>query len=43
MATRLLYCRSQVHNMLRNVAHSLVAGGDSGVFTPMHMLVFRKL
>jgi len=32
----------QVHNMLRNVAHSLVAGGQTGVFSPMHMLVFRK-
>jgi 24-methylenesterol C-methyltransferase len=31
-----------VHNMLVNVATSLVAGGRSGVFTPMHMLVFRK-
>lgn len=31
-----------VHNMLSNVATSLVAGGDTGVFTPMHMLVFRK-
>jgi hypothetical protein len=32
----------QVHNMLRNVARSLVAGGDTGVFSPMHMLVFQK-
>jgi hypothetical protein len=32
----------QVHNMLRNVAHSLVAGGQTGVFSPMHMLVFKK-
>jgi 24-methylenesterol C-methyltransferase len=28
--------------MLINVATSLVAGGSTGVFTPMHMLVFRK-
>lgn len=32
----------QVHEMLVNVATSLVAGGQTGVFTPMHMLVFRK-
>jgi len=31
-----------VHNMLRNVARSLVAGGSTGVFSPMHMLVFKK-
>jgi hypothetical protein len=31
-----------VHNMLRNVARSLVAGGKTGVFSPMHMLVFQK-
>jgi 24-methylenesterol C-methyltransferase len=31
-----------VHNMLRNVARSLVAGGQTGVFSPMHMLVFQK-
>ena len=31
-----------VHTMLINVADSLVAGGNTGVFTPMHMLVFRK-
>ncbi len=31
-----------VHNMLRNVARSLVAGGRTGVFSPMHMLVFQK-
>lgn len=31
-----------VHNMLRNVARSLVAGGRTGVFSPMHMLVFKK-
>lgn len=32
----------EVHNMLRNVARSLVAGGQTGVFSPMHMLVFQK-
>jgi 24-methylenesterol C-methyltransferase len=32
----------QVHEMLVNVATSLVRGGQTGVFTPMHMLVFRK-
>lgn len=31
-----------VHNMLRNVARSLVAGGQTNVFSPMHMLVFQK-
>lgn len=28
--------------MLVEVARSLVAGGQTGVFSPMHMLVFRK-
>jgi 24-methylenesterol C-methyltransferase len=32
----------QVHNMLVEVARSLVAGGKTKTFTPMHMLVFRK-
>ncbi len=32
----------QVHDMLRCVAHSLVAGGNTGIFSPMHMLVFQK-
>lgn len=32
----------QVHDMLVKVATSLVAGGESGIFTPMHLLVFRK-
>jgi 24-methylenesterol C-methyltransferase len=32
----------QVHNMLVNVATSLVAGGQTGTFSPMHMLVFQK-
>jgi hypothetical protein len=32
----------QVHDMLSTVAFSLVDGGETGVFTPMHLLVFRK-
>lgn len=28
--------------MLVSVAVSLIAGGTTGIFTPMHMLVFRK-
>lgn len=28
--------------MLMDVANSLVAGGQTGIFTPMHLLVFRK-
>ncbi len=31
-----------VHNMLVEVARSLVAGGETGVFTPMHLLLFHK-
>ncbi|KAL3156964.1 hypothetical protein ABBQ38_001222 [Trebouxia sp. C0009 RCD-2024] len=31
-----------VHDMLINVATSLVAGGETGIFTPMHLLVFQK-
>ncbi len=31
-----------VHDMLVYVAKSLVRGGETGIFTPMHMLVFRK-
>lgn len=31
-----------VHDMLCSVATSLVAGGETGIFTPSHMLVFRK-
>lgn len=31
-----------VHYMLVLVAKSLVAGGETGIFTPMHMLVFKK-
>lgn len=28
--------------MLVKVANSLVDGGETGVFSPMHLLVFRK-
>ena len=31
-----------VHKMLIDVAHSLVEGGETGVFSPMHLLVFKK-
>lgn len=31
-----------VHKMLVDVAHSLAEGGITGIFTPMHMLVFEK-
>lgn len=32
----------EVHNMLVNVAFWLARGGETGVFTPAHMLVLRK-
>lgn len=32
----------KVHDMLVSVAYSLIAGGKTGVFTPMHCLVFQK-
>eukprot|EP00897_Mesotaenium_endlicherianum_P005062 jgi/Mesen1/4584/ME000232S03838 len=32
----------EVHNMLVNVAISLSQGGETGVFSPAHMLVLRK-
>lgn len=32
----------EVHGMLVEVARSLVEGGESGIFTPMHLLVFKK-
>lgn len=32
----------EVHHMLVNVAKSLVDGGENGVFSPMHLLVFKK-
>lgn len=31
-----------VHDMLMLVAVSLVKGGETGIFTPMHLLVFQK-
>ncbi|PNH06504.1 24-methylenesterol C-methyltransferase 2 [Tetrabaena socialis] len=31
-----------VHHMLVEVAKSLIQGGETGVFTPMHLLLFRK-
>ena len=31
-----------VHEMLVKVSLSLVQGGESGVFSPMHLLMFRK-
>lgn len=31
----------EVHKMLVDVAHSLVRGGETGIFTPMHTLLFR--
>ncbi len=33
---------TEVHHMLVTVAQSLIAGGQTGIFTPMHMLVFKK-
>lgn len=32
----------EVHHMLVCVARSLVKGGETGIFSPMHMLVFKK-
>eukprot|EP00246_Nothoceros_aenigmaticus_P003535 TRINITY_DN14707_c0_g1_i1.p1 TRINITY_DN14707_c0_g1~~TRINITY_DN14707_c0_g1_i1.p1 ORF type:complete len:375 (+),score=43.52 TRINITY_DN14707_c0_g1_i1:100-1224(+) len=32
----------KVHKMLVETAHHLARGGDTGVFTPMHLLVLRK-
>ena len=31
-----------VHNMLVNVANSLVEGGERGIFSPMYMVVMQK-
>lgn len=33
----------EAHDMLIDVAHWLVAGGENGTFTPMHMLVGEKM
>ena len=42
-APRLMHpSTTQVHKMLIDVVDSLVAGGETGIFTPMHLLVFRK-
>ncbi|GAB4820962.1 hypothetical protein N2152v2_008008 [Parachlorella kessleri] len=32
----------QVHKMLVDTAFALIDGGEKGIFTPMHMLVFQK-
>lgn len=32
----------EVHNMLSNVAVDLTKGGDTGIFTPAHMILLRK-
>lgn len=31
-----------VHHVLKKTAADLIAGGEQGIFTPMHMLVFKK-
>jgi 24-methylenesterol C-methyltransferase len=31
-----------VHEMLVKVADSLIRGGETGTFSPMHLLVFKK-
>lgn len=33
----------EVHNMLLDTVDALLEGGKTGIFTPMHMLVFEKL
>ena len=37
-----LLCLSLQLRVQINVATSLVAGGKTGIFTPMHLLVFQK-
>jgi len=32
----------QVHKMLMDTGIALYEGGEQGIFTPMHMLVFQK-
>jgi len=32
----------QVHQMLVDTGIALIEGGEQGLFTPMHMLVFQK-
>ena len=36
------YGMKDVHDMLVEVSLSLVQGGETGVFSPMHLLLFRK-
>ena len=31
-----------VHKMLMDTGVALIEGGEQGLFTPMHMLVFQK-
>lgn len=38
----LLLCLIALLRVQINVATSLVAGGETGIFTPMHLLVFQK-
>lgn len=33
---------SEIHRMLMDTAFALIDGGEAGIFTPMHMLVFEK-
>ncbi|KDD74485.1 hypothetical protein H632_c1280p0, partial [Helicosporidium sp. ATCC 50920] len=33
---------SEIHTMLMDTAFALIDGGEAGIFTPMHMLVFQK-
>ena len=33
---------NEVHSMLVNVAHWLMLGGKTGIFTPMHLIVCKK-
>ncbi|VAH17786.1 unnamed protein product [Triticum turgidum subsp. durum] len=33
---------SEVHEMLYETAHHLTRGGETGIFTPMHMVLLRK-
>lgn len=32
----------QVHKMLFDTGAALIEGGQAGIFTPMHLLVFEK-
>lgn len=33
---------SEIHDMLMATAYALIDGGELGIFTPMHLLVFEK-